>query len=295
MASSNGRYSTSVLDSNQFAYCYFNYKHKPSITSEPMFTNCRYGILLRVHLKDIPMAIVTSYQTLPSADHARGLFFGVVNQEKDYDVADLLSSSQADLLTCCGEGHSLWKKTDHHIGSICPRKGDFAVLLLKSKIAREILPKQDGKFRVAEMLDCMSLEEIQEAVLRENRIITVKVCGDAGVQDMEIKMDCTSLLQPGSSPADHVKNYCHSYMQLVYNTPSMQQARGMGLPIVYHRSGTDRCKLLGMHIYLESQSAQYGVLLVHIIDLLRTHQPASFPHYKQTYRESGARTSQGNV
>ena len=289
MTSNSGGFSApcpSLGSPSQFAYCYFSYKQGASVVPETRIAGCSYGILLRVRLQEVPMAILTSYQTLPSPEHARGLYFRVVKQGKEYDVAELLSSSLAELFTCCGDQHSLWKNTGHHIGSICPRKGDFAVLLLKSTIAREVLSKMDGRFQVAGLLDCMSLEEIQQVVVIENRVITVNVCGEESSQDLELKIDCTSLLQPGSSPDHHVRSYCHSYMQLAYNAESSRQACGLGLPIVYRKSGADRCKLFGMHVYLEAQSAQYGVLLVHIIDLLRSHQPASFPYYGKTYSES---------
>lgn len=266
-----------ILDPNRVACCYFKAK-----SGKDFLNASGQGILLQLPLNEsTPLALITSHQLIPSVAHAKRWLIGFDPKKKEFDLEEYLTSSQAELITCCGEEHSLWENTDEHSEQKCPMNGDFTILLLGARLSDEIHTIFGDFLDILSIDNCIDYEGLQR-VMKSRSVVSV-------YQRMAAYwvLQTSLIIPPQTSTVDnsltmHVKMYQNSYSSFRFDT-QLKQAQPflvMGAPIMYTDVLTKKTQLLGMHTFLPIQSVQYGVSLSHILEILRSSAPSLCPSHQ---------------
>ena len=139
-------------------------------------------------------------------------------------------------------------------------------------LTREILAEIGTSMEVFTTDHIMQLEAAQKVLLGGPAVI---------VYHRNKTAVFSSQFQIGKPPADdspllssHLDWY-HKHYSMFYYSPNSGALPFPGAPIIYCEPNTGKPWLLGMHVYLESQSMQYGVSVGHILELLQCNHSLS--------------------
>ena len=260
-----------TLDPNRVACCYFKAK-----SSKGASNPSGQGILLQLPRNEsTPLALITSHQLVPSTAHAKRWLIGFDPKKKEFDLEEYLNSSQAQLMTCCGEDHSLWENTCQHSEKRCPMNGDFTIFLLGVRMSNEIHTEFGACLDIPSVEDCMNYFQLQQAMRQRLTVNVYQRMPASWVGHTTLIIPPQTIMDTNSLTA-HVKVYRNSYSSFSFDTQlnPKQPFSVMGAPIMHTDPQTGKNHLLGLHMYLPFQSLQYGISLSHILEILHSSIPS---------------------
>ena len=260
------------FDSSRVPCCYFC--STDASVSEAGDRSVRgQGILIQLSNNTVDsqleqqLVVLTSHQLVPSLSSARGWVIGFGGSKKEFSLNDYVDQKQLRVITCCGpDGDCLWDNQKSHPVSSCPMRGGCSVLLLGTDFTQEVLAEIGTSMEMFTTDHIMHLEAAQKVLLGGPAVI---VCHRNKTTVLP------SSFQISKPPAvdfsllsSHMDWYHKHYTMFDYLLDSALLYY-TGAPIIYCEPNTGKPWLLGMHVYLESQSVQYGVSVGHIFELLQ--------------------------
>ena len=269
------------FDPTRVACCYFKQKER-SPSADGVNQVRGQGILVQLCHHEEPrvpsLAVITSHQLLPSISSARQWVIGFHlrgAQRKEFPLADYINQQELQLITCCGEQDCLWSNHQEHLESKCPMHSDFTVLLLGESFSNDILSMFGQALCIFSLSDCMDLQSAQKVLQGAQRVNVYYRTMETVLQspfDIQAppRVDSAHLL---STQVDWYHNH---YTTFSYK-PATMPLLVTGAPIIYCETNTGKPWLLGMHVYLASQSVQYGISFSHILELLQCHLEQEHP------------------
>ena len=258
------------FDSSRVACCYFS-STDASVSEAGDRSVSGQGILIQLSDStgdsqlEQQLVVLTSHQLVPSLSSARGWVIGFSGSKKEFSLNDYVDQKQLRVITCCGPD-GLWDIRKGHPVNSCPMRGGCSVLLLGTDLTREVLAEIGTSMEMFTTDHIMHLEAAQKVLLGGPAVI---VCHRNKTTVLP------SSFQISKPPAvdfsllsSHMDWYHKHYTMFDYLLDSAPLYY-TGAPIIYCEPNTGKPWLLGMHVYLESQSVQYGVSVGHIFELLQ--------------------------
>ena len=265
------------FDSNRVSCCYFRWSDETVCNKDVHSSVIRgQGILLRLNpdsnQRNEQLVVLTSHQLFPTQSSVKDRVLGFSENKTEFPLAPYVD--QLRLLTCCGGGECLWDNRQDHQGRCCDMRSDCTVLLLGDTLTRDILDEFGTSLCIFSANDVMDLKLGQEILFRDPIVhVYHRTKNTVLSSPFQIKkppaVDSSLLL---STQVD----WYHKNLSMIMYKP-VAPLPVIGAPIIYCEPNSGKPWLLGMHVYLESQTMQYGVSIGYMLELLQCKRTISHP------------------